>query len=162
MSTHSSRTTTDHDEIRRWAEARGGKPACVKGTGRGGDVGMIRLDFPGFSGSESLQPISWDEWFEAFDGNGLALVYQESTADGQRSNFNKLIAREMAAERSRGDSHASRHHGRSSSSRQTTSEHHAQHASGASDESLKDREYRDEEGQIHHHTHKYMEEHDRD
>ncbi len=41
--------TIDHDEIRGWAEARGGKPACVRGTGgRGGrsDVGMIRLDVP--------------------------------------------------------------------------------------------------------------------
>lgn len=55
---------------------------------------MIRLDFPGFSGEESLQPISWDEFFDAFEKNNLALVYQEKTAGGQRSNFNKLIQRE--------------------------------------------------------------------
>ncbi len=48
---------TDHDEIRRWAEARDAKPACVRGTGgkRGkDDPGMIGLDFPGWSGAESL------------------------------------------------------------------------------------------------------------
>jgi hypothetical protein len=28
-----SRTLTDHDEIRKWVEARGGRPARVKGTG---------------------------------------------------------------------------------------------------------------------------------
>jgi len=28
-----TKITTDHDEIRRWVEARGGKPATVKGTG---------------------------------------------------------------------------------------------------------------------------------
>jgi len=87
--------TTDHDEIRQWAEGRGAHPACVKGTGRRSqDIGMVRLDFPGFSGEQSLQRITWDEFFKAFDKNGLALVYQEKTASGQRSNFNKFIKRE--------------------------------------------------------------------
>jgi hypothetical protein len=109
MSSHSSKTTTNHDEIRRWAEARGAKPACVKGTGGHGDPGMIRLDFPGYSGSESLQQISWDEWFRAFDENDLALVYQDRTADGARSNFNKLVSRETADARAEGDPRASAH-----------------------------------------------------
>ena len=52
---------------------------------------MIRLDFPGYSGADSLEEISWDEWFEKFDENGLALIYQEKTAEGQTSNFNKLV-----------------------------------------------------------------------
>jgi len=55
---------------------------------------MIRLDFPGFSGEDSLQSVSWDEWFEAFDKNKLALVYQEELAGGGKSNFNKLVSRE--------------------------------------------------------------------
>ncbi|MDQ6704462.1 MAG: ferritin-like domain-containing protein, partial [Acidobacteriota bacterium] len=92
-STHSGHTTTDHDEIRQWAEARGAHPACVRGTGKKGGVGMIRLDFPGFSGEKSLQEISWDEWFQSFDDNDLALVYQEETVEGQKSNFNKLVSR---------------------------------------------------------------------
>jgi hypothetical protein len=57
---------------------------------------MIRLDFPGYSGGESLEEISWDEFFEKFDEQGLALLVQDSTARGQKSNFNKLIARETA------------------------------------------------------------------
>jgi ferritin-like metal-binding protein YciE len=91
-----SMAMTDHDEIRQWAEARGAKPACVKGTGKGGDTGMIRLDFPGYSGAESLQPISWDDWFQKFDEQDLALLHQEKTAGGQKSNFNKLISRGTA------------------------------------------------------------------
>ena len=94
-----SRTTTDHNEIRRWAEARGGKPSCVRGTGDRDDVGMIRIDFPGYSGEGKLEPISWDEWFRKFDENGLALLYQEETAGGEKSNFNKIISRETAEER---------------------------------------------------------------
>ena len=60
---------------------------------------MIRLDFPGYSGEKSLQPIDWDEWFEKFDENGLALMVQDTTARGQKSNFNKLVKRETAEER---------------------------------------------------------------
>ncbi len=113
-----SKTTTNHDQIRRWAEARHAQPARVKGTGsRGRDPGMIRLDFPGYSGRGKLEPISWDQWFKSFDDNDLALVYQEKTAGGQRSNFNKLVARETARARARGNSHASRRKGTSGSSR---------------------------------------------
>jgi hypothetical protein len=92
---------TDHDEIRQWAEERTARPACVRGTGGGEDVGMIRLDFPGFSGEQSLEHIDWDEWFQKFDESGLALLVQDTTADGQQSNFNKLISRETAEESSR-------------------------------------------------------------
>jgi hypothetical protein len=101
MSSHSSKTTTDHETIRRWAEARGARPACVRGTGDAKDPGMIRLDFPGYSG-QSLEPISWEEWFRAFDENDLALVYQDETAGGERSNFNKLVSRHPAEAGSRG------------------------------------------------------------
>src|SRR2546430_4865445 len=72
-------------------------PACVRGTGGKDDVGMIRLDFPGYSGEESLEEISWDEWFDKFDERGLALMVQETTAGGERSNFNKLVSRETAS-----------------------------------------------------------------
>ena len=91
-----NRTTTDHDEIRRWAEGRGGRPAAVEGTGSGDDPGILRIAFPDRqqSDDESLEEISWNEWFEAFDRNGLALVYQEQTAEGQESRFNKLVSRE--------------------------------------------------------------------
>lgn len=98
-----SNTTTDHDTIRKWAEERGGKPAEVASTAKGDDVGIIRIDFPGFSGENQLQEISWDDWFRKFDEANLALVYEEETADGQKSNFNKLVGRETAAARAKGE-----------------------------------------------------------
>ncbi|HEX9307583.1 MAG TPA: hypothetical protein VF894_08835, partial [Anaeromyxobacter sp.] len=97
-----SKTTTDHETIRRWAEERGGWPAEVEATAREGQTGIIRIDFPGYSGEGSLRRISWDEWFQKFDDAGLALVYEDETAGGQRSNFNKLVARETAAARAQG------------------------------------------------------------
>jgi hypothetical protein len=90
----SAHPITDHDQIREWAEQRGAHPACVKGTGAKNDTGMIRLDFPGYTGAESLEPVSWDEWFKSFDDNNLVFIYQEHTADGKKSNFNKLVSRE--------------------------------------------------------------------
>lgn len=94
-----SRVITDHDEIREWAEERGGKPSTVKGTKRGkGDAGMIRIDFPGYSGEGKLEPISWDKWFEKFDEAKLGMILQDKTRGGQQSNFNKLVSREGAAE----------------------------------------------------------------
>ncbi len=61
---------------------------------------MLRLDFPGYSG-DKLQEISWDEFFEKFDERDLALLYQEETAGGQTSNFNKLVNRSAAKAKTR-------------------------------------------------------------
>jgi hypothetical protein len=82
--------STDHEEIRQWAESRGAHPACVKGTERG-DSCLLRLDFPGYTGEDSLKPISWDQFFKIMDKNHLAVVYQDRTASGRPSNFNKLV-----------------------------------------------------------------------
>lgn len=91
-----TRTTQDHEEIRRWAEDRGGKPSHVKRTGSGEDIGILRLDFPGYSGADTLEEIGWEQWFEKFDERNLALLFQEETAGGERSNFNKIVSAETA------------------------------------------------------------------
>lgn len=88
------RVLIEHDEIREWAEARGAKPATVSATLTDEDVGIIRLDFPGYTGAGSLETIEWDEWFAKFDESGLALIVEEVTAGGETSNFNKLVRRE--------------------------------------------------------------------
>ncbi|HWK11318.1 MAG TPA: hypothetical protein VNR64_14755, partial [Vicinamibacterales bacterium] len=80
----------------------------MRGTGGKSDTGMIRLDFPGFSGEGKLQPISWDQWFDSFDENNLALLVQDTRAGGGRSNFNKLVARDAAAGRQRSRRRTSR------------------------------------------------------
>ena len=89
-----ARLTFDHDEIRRWVEDRGGHPARVKRTAKAKDgAGVLRIDFPGYSGKESLQEISWDEWFKTFDGRRLGFLHQDKTASGKPSRFNKLVCR---------------------------------------------------------------------
>ena len=118
--------TTDHEEIREWAEERGATPACVRGTGGKGDVGMLRLDFPGYTGEESLEAIEWDQWFEIFDEQGLALLYQETTASGAISNFNKLVSRESVTTSKRGSMPAKPVRRRASATEKAASQSKAQ------------------------------------
>lgn len=92
-STQSNTSTSDHDTIRAWVEKRGGVPAVVKGTGKKKDGdGILRIDFPGYSGEDSLQEISWEEFFKKFDESKLEFLYQEKTADGKESRFNKFVS----------------------------------------------------------------------
>ncbi len=88
-----SKTTTNHDEIRRWVDERGGRPARVKGTGSGDDPGLLRIDYPGRGEDRDLEEISWEEFFEAFEENELAFLYQEETKAGEESRFSKLVNR---------------------------------------------------------------------
>ena len=67
------------------------------GTGRG----LLRIDYPGFSGEETLEPITWEEFFTAFEDNNLAFLYQEETKDGKESRFSKLINRDAADEKTK-------------------------------------------------------------
>jgi hypothetical protein len=80
-----------HDEIRSWADARGGRPARVKSTAKGGEGGVLRFDFQ--EPDDSLEEISWDEFFEIFDDNDLALLEQDETASGKTSRFFKFVNR---------------------------------------------------------------------
>jgi len=89
-----AQATTSHDQIRRWVEERHGKPACVRGTGDKNDIGMLRIDMPGYTGEDKLEHISWDEWFGKFEEKRLAFLHQDKMADGKRSNFNKLVSRD--------------------------------------------------------------------
>jgi hypothetical protein len=89
-----SQTTTDHEVIRTWAEERGGRPAQVSVTGDG-EVGILRIEFPDYpeNRDEALEPISWDEFFDKFEKEKLAFLYQDTTAGGEQSRFFKFINR---------------------------------------------------------------------
>ena len=161
-------TTTDHEKIRTWAESKGGKPAAVERTHSEDDVGIIRIMFPDAPNSShgALVEISWEEFFREFEDRQLALLYDEN------SMFSKIVGRDTVEKREHGDHGAARHSessGGGQSARGGGSERAGGQASkgaesgGGSDSSaeysLKEREYRDEDGNIRHHTNKYMEQH---
>ncbi|MDB5524937.1 MAG: hypothetical protein JWM58_2700 [Rhizobium sp.] len=83
-----SQTTTSHTKIKSWAEARDGHPARVKGAGEGG---ILRIDFG--KPEDTLEEISWDEFFKIFDDNKLEFLYQDKTEDGKTSRFSKFVSR---------------------------------------------------------------------
>ncbi len=143
--------TTDHKTIRQWAERQGGKPAAVDRTHKGDDVGIIRIMFPNAPNSEhgNLVEISWDEFFTEFEERNLALVYDPSGL------FSKIVGRDTAERREHGDHRAARHSGDGNGGGR--SEDRAQGSDD--DSSLKQREYRDSDGTVHHHTKAYMEQH---
>lgn len=93
-SQRSQRVLTDHDQIRQWVEERHAHPACVKGTDTDDGSCLLRIDFPGYSGEQSLQSIPWDQWFRVFDDRKLALIVEDKMADGKPGNFNKLVSRD--------------------------------------------------------------------
>jgi hypothetical protein len=52
-------------------------------------VGVLRIDYPGYSGKDTLERIEWDAWFKAFHRNKLAFLYQNK----RNSRFSKLVNR---------------------------------------------------------------------
>ena len=88
--------TTDHNEIRKWVEARGGRPSRVKGTESGDGEGILRVDFA--EPDEKLEEISWEEFFRTFEDRELTFLHQDKTADGKQSRFFKFVHRSSAEE----------------------------------------------------------------
>lgn len=79
--------TTDHNEIRQWVEDHDGRPATI--SDRGGSSRAVKIFFPDQHVHEPLEEISWDEFFNKFEENDLAFIYQ----DGEDSRFFKIIER---------------------------------------------------------------------
>ena len=77
--------------LRTRRSARGGRPAVVKSTHGKDGGGVLRSDFA--EKDEDLEEIGWDEFFEIFDKNHLALLEQDKTASGRTSRFFKFVER---------------------------------------------------------------------
>jgi hypothetical protein len=71
-------STTDHLEIRRWAESREAVPIADRAQGLG-------FDFPDYD--DDVDPITWDRWFDEFDARDLEFVYQLSETERQTNHF---------------------------------------------------------------------------
>ena len=83
-----SNSTDDHNTIRKWAEARDGRPSVIRNGGKGG---ILRIDF-GEKEAE-FEEVGWDEFFKIFEESKLSFLYQDETKDGKTSRFNKFVGR---------------------------------------------------------------------
>jgi hypothetical protein len=93
---HKVKVTIDHDEVRRWVEARGGWPAMVQRAGAPGSPGELRVGFPDSARDEKVNEISWGEFLQKFDEGHVALEYEERDEEGGLSEFHQLIPRQQA------------------------------------------------------------------
>ncbi|MFA0963294.1 hypothetical protein AB9P05_15935 [Roseivirga sp. BDSF3-8] len=86
-----TKKTTDHNEIKKWAEEHDAKPVKVKQTDSDMGEGLVRLAIEGYSkGDSDLEVIGWSEFFHIFEENELAMIYEE----GDKENFFKLVNRD--------------------------------------------------------------------
>jgi hypothetical protein len=92
------KTTIDHALIKRWVDERGGHPARVKGTDVRDESGVLLIDYPGYSGTQTIEAISWDEFFKGFEENQLAFCYEDEKKAGSQSRFSKLVNRDSPQE----------------------------------------------------------------
>lgn len=87
-----SHTTTARNIIRHWIEARGGHPATVRGTERGGEhADILRVDFPDGGADQKLKSLEWDELFQKFWRNRSRLPLSERNEGRQDQPFFKLV-----------------------------------------------------------------------
>ena len=85
------RLTADHAEIRRWVEEHGGHPALVE-AGDGRDRLAVAFD------GGSFRAVSWEDFFERFDRESLALAYgpdadADADADADSRTAARLVSR---------------------------------------------------------------------
>jgi hypothetical protein len=85
-----TKITTNHNFIEGWVEERGGKPAVD--VERSNDKIVLAIDFDK-KAKENLKHVSWDEFFEDFDDERMAFLFQEEKLDGGISKYYRLINR---------------------------------------------------------------------
>lgn len=87
-----TKTTTDHETIRRWVQARNGRPAHVRSTSFREEPGVLRIQFD--SRKDSFESISWEDFFEEFEERNLAFQYREESGGGEQPPFYQFVERE--------------------------------------------------------------------
>ncbi len=81
--------TTNHQEIRLWAESRGAVAVEVLPTAVDCEPALIRLMLKAQGEDRHARILPWDEFFLKFDALDLTLVY-----DSEPTGYNELLQRE--------------------------------------------------------------------
>ena len=92
-----SQILTERDDIRQWAEARGGNPMLMEVPTGSSSRTVLQLTFgqdelnadnnegPDRIGGYEL--VSWDDWFAALEENKLAISVSDDPAGGNEAEF---------------------------------------------------------------------------
>jgi len=91
MSSYKSKTTDDHEAIKKWVEDRYGAPALIGGiVPEEGGGEMLRIDFRD-SSDGPLNETSWETFFEIFDENNMLFVYRDEPEEGEKNKFYEIV-----------------------------------------------------------------------
>ena len=92
-----AKTLTTREDIRQWAEARGGNPMLMDTPDGTGTRTLLQLTFgqdaintDGNEGPDRIggfQLASWDDWFAALDESKLALRVSDDESGGSEAEF---------------------------------------------------------------------------
>lgn len=99
LSDPNSKVTWNHNEIRKWVEKHGGKPAVFDDPSAGADKLGIRIDFKSrenfkfMHDAVEVKEISWKKFFEIFDKRKLAFIYKDKDEPRDITMAYKLIPR---------------------------------------------------------------------
>lgn len=81
-----SEPTTDHVEIRHWAQTHNAVPVEVLPDHVDSEPATLRLVLAAQGNRPGLTEISWDEFFVKFDELGLTFVY-----DNDATGYNEIL-----------------------------------------------------------------------
>lgn len=86
-------TTVDHNEIMEWAKERGGVPAYFLETDETDVEPKLVINFAAGEMDERIQEMTWEKFFEEFEGRKLAFRYKEINDDGRSSTTCEFVNR---------------------------------------------------------------------
>ena len=82
-----TRTTTDHEAIRRWVESRGGTPTAQRGVGTADASAELGIDFSPSGHDDGIKHISWTDWFAQFEHADLAFRTEADATEDKSFEF---------------------------------------------------------------------------
>jgi hypothetical protein len=142
-------------------QSKDNRPGCVPNIGNGFDVAVFPKDIAGLACSRAMRNSNRRAIMAQSDRQGPGRHLHESTEKPDPHTKDNEGEGEGEGEHCSRSSHSSHSGGseRSSSHRQQHGEAPRSEHTGSEDADLKEREYRDEQGNVHHHTRTSMEQH---
>lgn len=92
MNTVNEIKTTDHNEIRQWAEERRAIPVQIALNSTGKQLDTIKFRFPNQEDNvnQEYQEIDWDEFLAIFENYGLAMIYEDPSDNQADATYHRF------------------------------------------------------------------------
>ncbi len=82
----------ERSEIQSWVEEHGGAPGIIKGTDESDEEGGEMLYIIFGNAGRDMEVIDWDEFFDRFENENLALVFDDELPPSEFRFFDRAEA----------------------------------------------------------------------